>query len=41
MKTSMIKKTQKLTGKLSMQVTWVKNYNFDLCIYLSEMQFLI
>ncbi len=30
-------KTQKLMYKLCMRVTWGKNYNFDLHIYLSEL----
>ncbi len=36
--TSMVDKTQKLMSELCMRVPWVKKYNFDLCVYLSELQ---
>ncbi len=35
----MVNKTQKLMYKLSMRVTWIKNCNFYLYVYLSELQY--
>ncbi len=37
--TSMVDKTQKFMYKLCMRVPWVKNYNFDLYVYLFELQY--